>query len=365
MGPSTKGDLQMSFTASQDTLRYHASRPLAVERDMRDVPLRDFVKNARHDFESGLAADPMAPEEAGLIFYALQHAVSEIRDRYGLDTPLPEDARAVVDAYHRECNPIAIRLAYYVWAISITEARHKHWSGDKREKFEKGLTSDMGYDRGQVVAGYFYKVCSNGRKWVLQNPHADITMGEFNRALTRVFMGGGWSSAYGGPKWKVIAKTFEDFTAGALSAQLFIDRAMNLAHNTAPIFNKGYLFKSQSSSIKYILDVQHSSQVPNLLLNPGKFAKEITPRVMEIHQLIQAACSDAFCEPVDWFKVAATSKGGVSYGALKSEQTAAGQTSKHAMEMEQAAIKKAIEKAKNSYIVDHKLTLAKLTREQI
>lgn len=356
----------MSLTSPQTTLRYHASRPLSVERDMRDVPLRDFVKHCKKEFASGMAAHPMAPEEAGLIFYALQHAASEIRDQYGLDTPLSQGALDVIELYHRECGPIAIRLAYYVWAISITEARHKHWSSDKRDKFVKGLTTDMGAERAEVVANYFYKVSGNGgRKYVLENPHSDITMGEFNRALVRVFMNGGWSSAYGGPKWKVIAQTFDDFTKGKLSAQLFIDRAMNLAHNTAPIFNKGYLFHQQSTTLKYVLDVQHSSQIPNLLLNPGKFADQITSRVHAVHEAIQAVLGDVFSEPVDWFKVAATSKGGVSYSSLKNAQTAAGQTSKHALEAEQKAIKDAIEKQKNTYLVDHKLSLKKLTREQI
>jgi len=356
----------MSITSPQTTLRYHASRPLAVERDMRDVPLADFVKHCKKEFGHGMAADPIAPEEAGLIFYALQHAVSEIRDEYGLDTPLSQGALDVVEMYHRECGPIAIRLAYYVWAICITEARHKHWSGDKRDKFVKGLTTDMGADRAAVVASYFYKVSGNGgRKYVLDNPHADITMGEFNRALVRVFMNGGWGSAYGGPKWKVIAQAFDDFTKGKLSAQLFLDRAMNLAHNTAPIFNKGYLFKGQTNSLKYVLDVQHSSQIPNLLLNPGKFADLITGKVHAVHVAIQAVLGDVFSEPVDWFKVAHTSKGGVSYSSLKSAQTAAGQTSKHAMEAEQAAITAAINKQKNTFIVDHKISLKKLTREQI
>lgn len=239
----------MSITSPQTTLRYHASRPLSVERDMRDVPLVDFVKHARKEFESsGMAGTTQSPEEASLIFYSLQHATSELRDQYGLDMPLPPEALNVVEMYHRECGPIAIRLAYYVWAICIQEAQHKHWSHDKREKFVKGLTTDMGEERAAVVSQYFLKC--GGRKSVLKDPHPDITMGEFNRALVRVFMNGGWGSAYGGPKWKVIAQAFDEFTSGKLSAQLFIDRGMNLAHNTAPIFNKGYLFNSAGSTLK-------------------------------------------------------------------------------------------------------------------
>ena len=366
----------MSATASQSTLRYHTSRPLGLARNTQHVPMNVFSAKSVSNFKwfgdhTCMGKHPEAPETAALKFYLMEHAVAEIRLSYGLDTPLPSPQREVVEAFHRTCNPLAARMIYYVWAICLRESRHKHWTHEKREKFLKGLAVDAKKMKihplmAAKLCEYWFKIPaseSEGVKYVLSHPPEDVNLGMFCKALVRVFMNGGYGSAFGGKKWKIIAIALDEYVSGKISAALFLDRAFNLAHNTAPIFNKGMLFDCQSghgTTLKMFLDIQAAGQIPQFINDPcGSAEGKITHEVNQLHELVMAAMGETFADEVDWVRVKHNSKGGVSYQHLINSQK---KPSTYATDAEALAKKKAVNFAKKHYIVDHKTTLTKCLR---
>ena len=357
----------MSLTAPQNTLRYHSTRPTAVERDMSWVPFPEFAAGAKPHFTwfgSGncMGKNPMAPEWAAMCFYLLQHTLAEIRQRRGLDTPLAKQELELVESYHHHANAMAHRMMLYVWAICLRESRHKHWNSEREAKFRKAC--------GDVMADWYQQCVSKGSgeetfvKYALTNPPA-CTLGEFTNGLVRVFMDGGYSAMFGGKKWKEIAVALDDFVNGKVSGAMFLDRAFNLAHNTAPIFNKGMLFECQDKTqLNFILDTQHASMIPQLVRKGSPVgSKWIDSELLSLADLARTVIGEAFDGEVDWHKVEAYGKGNVTYSALKKNTNAAG--SKWADAKAKAAAQAAVKKAESVYVVDHNTELKKLKREEL
>lgn len=363
----------MSLTAHQETLRYHTSRPLNVARDSQTIKMDVFAKRAYSNFKwfgdhNCMGKNPEAPETAALKFYLLEHAVAEMRISHGLDTPLPPRYIDVVDSFHSVCNPMAVRMLYYVWAICLRESRHKHWTHEKRDKFLKGLAVDAKKmnvlpSQAATLCEYWFKIPaseSEGVKHVLSNPPQGVCLGMFCKALVRVFQNGGYGSAFGGKKWKIIAVALDDYVSGKISAALFLDRAFNLAHNTAPIFNKGMLFGHQDGhTLKMFLDIQASGQIPHFLHNPQHGESKVTEEVKDLYSKVMYAVGGAFEDEIDWVKVKYNSKGGVSYSHLINTQK---KPSTYATEQDKLAKKEAANYAKTHYVVDHKIVVSKVVR---
>jgi len=99
---------------------------------------------------------------------------------------------------------------------------------------------------------------------------------------------------------------------------MLLDTAFCLAHNTAPIFNKGKLFHHQDvSSLYTILDVQASGQIPFLFNEEPNYPG--APYVEHSRKLfdgIRGVFGDEKDRAVDWGEVAENGKGHMNYDAL-------------------------------------------------
>jgi hypothetical protein len=325
------------------------------------VSMQLYSTQARTAFgDTGGGAEAMSnhkvkPETAALIFYLLQHALSVIRQDYGLDTPLPQEKLSLVEVYHREATSLSVRMLYYMMAICTREIRHKNWNTARRATFKAKF--------GDTLAKYYDGIPGSETAAAMHILHTPppCTVGKYVDSMVHCFGTGGWGSAFGGKKWKDIAICLRRFVKGETSAEMLLDTAFTLCHNTAPIFNKGMLFTSQNaSSIFYILDTQASGQIPQLIDSPMVASDAIDSKVHTLHSQCVNALGDVMQGYVDWHKVQAVACGKVHYGNLIKKQANLGQSSTFAKEAAEAAMKKQEELNKNYFYLTDKVKLPKV-----
>lgn len=251
----------MALTDPKNTLSYHQSRALTLQRDMSDVPtaavaakVSEYQKS--HD-QSGMHA---SPEGNALWFYGMNHGVSLIASRRAPLEPMTGWEVEFVEKYYSEMTARAVRAFYYLLLICTREARHNK----SLAKDSKKIAEQFG-----EPAAAFFKSIKGGEpgihKALLENPPA-ITIGAYVEALRWQFYNSSWNGGYGGKAWGMVTDCLCRFVKGEYSAEMMLDTVWTLSHNNGPIFNKGLFYCMYSHNLIRILDIQRSGQVPQAVL---------------------------------------------------------------------------------------------------
>lgn len=281
-----------------DTLSYHKQRPLRAYMNLTDASLVHVMgeygnaKKMLKEYEGKVLAKP---EEEALWFYLQIHIMMLISKSVDNDEPLGE-YKHFVDAYHKDINCKVIRMFYYIMLICSRESRHMH-SGPGREELWKKYPHIYDYHKKYVQDSSDVEAVN-----ALMSNAPDITLGEYTQFLVDAFELPSYDSAFGGEKWKAVAEPLRDFVHGTISAEMLMDVAFTLAHNGGPIFNKGMLYTSFSSSnLNRILDIQRSGQIPQAILHSIS-TPDVQPQMEEYVQAFIKLSKESF-GTVDWKRV--------------------------------------------------------------
>jgi hypothetical protein len=275
------------------TLNTHRKRPTLRPLDFSHLSVVEVMANY-HDAKSWLGVDYEAPEKDALSFYLGNSIYAAMTQRFKPDEDLGE-FDAFVENYHEVIRKASVRLFFYLMLICTREARHAKITSTLESKL------DAAYGCMKFTSATTGKGSTAAANLLIA--HAPkVPMFAYTNHLVDVFLQGGFSASFGGPKWAAIAKVLRDFVHGTLSAELLLDTGFSLAHNGGPIFNKGMLYLDYDGyELLKILDVQRAGQIPQLVWSGA------STKVTLGHRETCAAAHKAFGEsmigPVDWDRV--------------------------------------------------------------
>lgn len=292
----------MSVNAPKNTLAYQRKgRPLALQRDLSDAPIVDVsqrMKKYASSVDTGVK-----PETEALWFYLLNHAVSEIELRYDPDEPLPPKVLKVLEVYNDRASQIAARAFYYLLLITCRESRHCY----TKHEVMTACTPQWGQAAGQALSSYPDTAAVGNVAAVFEGVGKTCTLRQITEVVRASFYHpGGYGGGYGGPAWGAVSDCLVAYVSGHYSAEMMADTVWTLCHNNGPIFNKGMLYGMYDSTLKEILDVQRSGQIPQLINAKGKkyaSLKHVDAAMTNFVKLLREAIPDsvAFNAPdVDW-----------------------------------------------------------------
>ena len=353
----------MSLMASRNTLRHQLARPLCMKREMgrvRATSTAKAMKQLTSTYENALAR----PEEMAVQFYLLQHAMADVRTRFGLDEPLG-DAVDVVELHNERGVDLGQRMFTYLLLICTREARHTSGSS----YFYSTLKENFGSEFVTFLSGIKNTHSQEAIEAFMASP-PDMELGTYTAGLEQVFREGNFGGAYGGEPWANIAEVLNWFVQGTISAEMMLDTAFTLAHNGGPIFNKGMCFKMYDSArLRMILDVQAEGQMPQLIDSVDSYSEAsgmVSFSSRSLFELCKKGLGDSFGGEIDWFKVAAgplAAESSYLYSGLKQMQVKLFGMPEWVQGAEAEAVKKAAEAKENAEKVQ-KLNEAKAAEKQ-
>lgn len=242
-------------------------------------------------------------EKSAIDFYCLNHLAAMVRENFTPYEKLPDWAAQVMDAYEKCLAEQSLRMFTYVLLITTRETRHHH-NGSVSQDFWNKVVANFGKEIKDWINHINKHSDSIGlANHFMANPPPG-RIGQYIQGLSYVFHHGSYSSGYGGPKWGVVADALASVIAGKTSMEMFLDTGYTLAHNGGPIFNKGMLFATWDHELYRILDVQHSGQIPEYVLE-GLGDPDDTKAVRPLVMLVRKHLPDKFAGYVDWHKVEA------------------------------------------------------------
>lgn len=291
----------MSLLAPQDTLRHQLARTLCLKRDMSRVKVPNTARAVKEMVANYKVAGLSNPEGEAIKFYLLQHAMSDIRQKFGVDDPMG-DVTEIVETHHENGVELSQRMFVYLLLICTREARHT--------KGTIGLFNKMTKKYGEAFAEIMTLIRGKGSQHAvdlfLQNP-PDMELGTYCAGLQHAFYHGKFSGGFGGQKWGKIADLLSWFVHGQISAEMMLDTAFTLAHNGGPIFNKGMVFDHyDKTTLRLVLDVQASGQIPHLIKSADDYPEismAVTWDAKSLFEQCLKVIGDDFGGHIDWFKV--------------------------------------------------------------
>lgn len=288
-------------SAPRDTVAYWTKgTPLAAHLDRSG---RKAIEAAKAIGKTGWFGTTLSPDQSAARFYLLNHAAAHIAARRDPLEPLPPGEVAVLETYAKSGAEIAMRLFSYVFLITAREARHNHtgWEAGKQKVCiaMQETYPDLDFNQVQQMYAFLkgFPDSSTSALTMMLNVPPHFNLGPLCKLMSVVYYKCSWGSAYGGPKWGNIADALYAFVSGEWSAEMFADTAFTLAHNTAPIFNKGMLYAMPSGKFITLLDVQRAGMVPVYLKT------ELTNLVPADVALVHQHLPELFEGEVDWGEV--------------------------------------------------------------
>lgn len=287
--------------APRNTLAYWLKgRALGAHLDRR---YHTVVSSAKACNATGWMGSTPNPIKEAVQFYLLNHATAEISAKFEAMEPLPEPELKLVSHYVETGSAIAMRLYFYILLITAREARHNK-SGSMSAKVQSKFLEDYPLlNEGQAGVIYsFLKGFPDSSGSALSTLHAinpTIQLGPFVKMMQLVYYNCSWSSSYGGPKWGNIADCLYRFVTGEWTAEMLADTAYTLAHNCAPIFNKGMLYSTPNTAeLVRVLDVQRAGMIPQFVASEGSNYLDAKDA-----KIVNAALPGFISGTVDWQKV--------------------------------------------------------------
>jgi len=300
------------ITADKGTLAYQLKgRPLRQKRSFGEVPASQVAQRLKAFLDADQNPNT-PPETEAMWFYLTTHAVMEVQRRLDWHEHLGE-LQWVLDLYHKVNTPSAARAFYYLLLICTREARHL--------KNKAELQTKLVDQFGLPVYQYICSIDDNATTAMAQFPKKPppSALGPYCEALAWIFYKGKWSGGYGGKKWGVIADCMNTFVLGKAGADVMLDTVWTLAHNTAPIFNKGMLYGHYSPVLPRILDVQHVGQIPQLIASDAAVQPYVPPELEAARARMEVLLGPSFGGLVDWHKVSSEAKSGQHYAKEKAK----------------------------------------------
>jgi len=290
--------------APRDTAAYWLKgRPLAVHYDRSSAPVSAAAKALEQSGWFNSHSDPMLE---AVHFYLLNHATVEIATRFDPLEPITDLKQlSLLQTYDATGSEIARRLFFYVLLITTREARHNKTSAqDSTAKVTPIVQAEYpmitkAKVEEMVAFTKSFPDSSAALGKMLDPLTKDLPLGPFCKMLSGLYYKCSWSSAYGGPKWGNIADALFAFVRGTWSAEMFADTAFTLAHNTAPIFNKGMLYNNPGQGVIELLDCQRAGMVPQWLADTQNYSHD------KIVQQVRGTLPHMFEGSVDWEQVMA------------------------------------------------------------
>ena len=212
----------------RDCMAFHDRRPLVTKTDFSKVPSQTVANTLAGylEFNSDNSTWP-TPERSALRFYALNHAMAVIKQRYAPYQPLGE-VQWIADLYNREAGALAVRAFYYLLLICTRESRHCQNKKDVKKHISENISSG--------AATYYGSIPDDAHSAMTLFPKKapSCNIGKWTRAMAWAFHNGSWSSGYGGKKWAEIADVLDRFIHGVYSGEMMLDIVWTLQHNAWP-----------------------------------------------------------------------------------------------------------------------------------
>jgi len=123
----------------KNTLRWHMSRPLVTKGTVLQASMPEVVK---HQKQAQGSMGKATPECEAITFYMLNHALGELRQQVGIDTPLNDDQQKLANMYFTELAVPTARLYWYIIAICTRESRHARNHGQFYSKMESKFSPE-------------------------------------------------------------------------------------------------------------------------------------------------------------------------------------------------------------------------------
>jgi hypothetical protein len=306
----------VKFSAAKNTLAYHLdARPLTTALRFDTVMASDLGKQA-HRFRE--ATTIVSPEAEALQFYLSEHIIAALRQKRRLHEPLPEQELTLLNHSYATNNKVFLRLMFYVIIICVRESRHMKSAAGLKAKCPKEL---------HTAFNFIQKVpdsSSEAMQVFMDKVPANLTIGDLARVMSFAFHNTGhWASGYGGSAWGAIADALVSLVEGKFSPSMFCDVSWALEHNGGCIFNKGMLYKGFTDTLKEILDVQRSGQIPRYINDGSHYA---STEMVVTTQVARDVLGNDFEGGVDWEVVQKTALGSyhhkISALAQKKQQEA-------------------------------------------
>jgi len=309
----------MSLIASRNTLRHQLARPLCAKRDMTAARTDEVSKACATRIETYEELGMPVPETAALQFYLMQHAMSDIRQRFGPDQPMG-DVTEIVESYHKFGVDLGQRMFVYLMMICTRESRHTQGPDSFHTKAKKqfGTVFKDSIDRMRGMNP------DSAIKIFLDKP-PNMDLGTYCKGMTWLFNNGKFNGGFGGPLWGKIAELLSWFVSGEISAEMMLDTAFTLAHNGGPIFNKGMAFHGyDGTKLLLVLNVQATGQIPHMIGSLGHYPElntHVPTEVVQAYEICREKLGDTFGGTIDWFKVGKQEEAkGYIYHMLKERQ---------------------------------------------
>lgn len=315
------------LSSPKDTLAFHQSRVLCQHRDMSATPCA-AVAAALKTFKSNDQNSSIQPEREALWFYGMNHVVAMISANRAPLEPLPKPEWQLVEDYHTLMNEKAVRAFYYLLIVCIRESRHNQSKSASKPKIAEKF--------GEPVANFF---CTSGydegsiHQQFLNNPPL-AKIGDLTGAMQWAFYHSKWAGGYGGKKWGSIADCLHRFVTGEYSAEMMLDTIWTLQHNGGVLFNKGHFYGYETPTLKRILDIQRSGQIPTAICHDKAIAGFVSDELMVKIQLAEKVRPGTVKPFVDWFMVEALGS------VHKYPKEIAAQTGAHGLSPEASAAQK-------------------------
>src|ERR1017187_6848313 len=288
----------------KNTLGFYQGTPQFQQLDLSGIPVTVFSAAGleyRKDWGGGKAH----PEDDALTFYTQNHLASIVRSVFTLNEPLPEWAVKVMDAYLDTVAAHTLRNFHYIIAVITREMRHIGQTSDWASKLDE-ICKIVGENFKTFIKTIKSDDENEAVDYLLQNAH-NIPIDLWCQGMVFLFNKTSWgvgSTSYGGKKWGNIAQSALDFVVGKNTMEMMVDVAYTLAHNGAPMYNKGMHYHQQDSTIlKTVLDVQRSGQMPEFVLDGETYGVAIPEYLKTLVQLVDKECPGKFGKWVDWVKV--------------------------------------------------------------
>lgn len=311
----------MKFLSNKKTLDYQLyGRPLSSAINFQSGSYAQMGKQTAKLHAQG----KWGVVESAARFYLYNHAVAMITKKYHRHEELPPDALDVLERFNEYGNQLVARMIGYVATICVRESRHCHSQTD--------VANVVNQKFGKPAKDFIFSVPDSAEasmQYAMNMVPEGLTIGNAMGALSHCFWKGKWSSAFGGPKWAVIADTLWKASKAEITLEVFLDIAFTLAHNGGPIFNKGVVFDHPNAThLLMVLDAQRAGFMPALFNEGGCGA--VNTNVIEEMKGLKQWIYDNFPNTentVDWVKVKALGGVGnfVHLNKGKNTQTASSQ----------------------------------------
>ena len=283
---------------SQDTLSYFDSLPQTKAMDLSGRSIKLLAASTKAYRKN---CGQVHPDTQAAAFYTLNHCASVVRSKFTKNEPLPSWALQVMQSYSKELMLQSERMTHYLVSIITREMRHI--------KSPDGAPVWSQTNNKYPGMGSFCRALKSVNedaavtKYMTDAP--DVPMSVYAAGMAYMFDNGSWSGGFGGKAWGKVAAALQALLEGKISLEMMVDTAYTLAHNNGPIFNKGMMYDHYSGQFMMILDVQHSGQMPELMLDPTIWANSYAydPAVQSLVKLVKANVRSAFGDTVDWQKV--------------------------------------------------------------